>query len=99
MAEVLSSGTRISYDDYGRGEPALLFMPGWCASRLAFTRLASLCCERHRTLALDWRGHGGSGSPSEDFGSQALAEDALKVIEASGAHNVVPVATAHAGWI
>ena len=77
MADVVSTGTRITYDDYGRGEPALLFMPGWCASRLVFDRLTSLCSEKHHTLALDWRGHGRSGSPTEDFGADALVEQRI----------------------
>jgi pimeloyl-ACP methyl ester carboxylesterase len=49
---------------------------------------------------MDWRaGHGLSGTPQDDFGADDLVEDALAVIEASGAQQVVPVATAHAGWI
>lgn len=50
-------------------------------------------------LALDWRGHGDSGAPEGDFGTDELVRDALAVIEASGAEQVVPLATAHAGWV
>lgn len=99
MPEVTSHGTRISYDDQGRGEPALLFMPGWCGSRSVFDQLAARCAARRRTLALDWRGHGQSEAPDGDFGASALVEDALSVIEASGAERVVPVALSHAGWV
>jgi pimeloyl-ACP methyl ester carboxylesterase len=99
MPEVTSHGTRISYDDQGRGEPALLFMPGWCGSRSVFDQLATKCAARRRTLALDWRGHGQSEPPSGDFGASALVDDALSVIEASGTEHVVPVALSHAGWI
>jgi pimeloyl-ACP methyl ester carboxylesterase len=90
---------RISYDDLGRGEPALLFMPGWCGSREVFTPLLQQCSARRRVLALDWRGHGRSSSSLDDFGTEGLVEDALAVIEASGAEQVVPVALAHAGWV
>lgn len=48
---------------------------------------------------MDWRGHGGSGSSEGDFGFSELVADALAVIAASGAERVVPVATAHAGWV
>lgn len=99
MPEVQSYGTRISYDDQGKGEPALLFMPGWCGSRSVFNQLAARCAARRRTLALDWRGHGRSEVPWGDFGASALVDDALSVIEASGAEHVVPVALSHAGWI
>jgi pimeloyl-ACP methyl ester carboxylesterase len=99
MPEAHPDGLRISYDDSGRGEPALLFMPGWCGSRAVFEQLASRCSTHRRTLALDWRGHGQSGSSQDDFGSDGLVEDALAVIEASGAERIVPAALAHAGWV
>lgn len=99
MPEAHPDGLRISYDDSGRGEPALLFMPGWCGSRAVFEQLASRCSTHRRTLGLDWRGHGQSGSSQDDFGSDGLVEDALAVIEASGAERIVPAALAHAGWV
>ena len=99
MAEAVSQGTRISYDDQGRGEPALLLMTGWCGSRKVFDALAASCAARRRVLALDWRGHGRSQAPGADFGAADLVEDARSVIEASGAQSVVPVALSHAGWI
>ncbi len=97
--EVQSHGIRIRYDDHGRGEPALLFMPGWCGSRRVFDELARCCAQWRRTLAIDWRGHGESARPASDFGAGDLANDALAVIEASQAGLVVPVALSHAGWV
>ncbi|HXH14461.1 MAG TPA: alpha/beta hydrolase [Alphaproteobacteria bacterium] len=99
MPEVLSHGMRISYDDYGRGEPALLCLPGWCGSRRIFEPLADRCATRRRVLALDWRGHGQSETPTEDFGASDFVADALAVIAASQAAQVVPVALSHAGWV
>src|SRR5919205_1817422 len=99
MAEVDVQGLRISYDDRGQGEPALLFMPGWCGSRSVFDTLVPRCSAHCRTLAIDWRGHGRSESSPGDFGLGDLVDDALAVIEASGTQSVVPVALAHAGWV
>jgi pimeloyl-ACP methyl ester carboxylesterase len=99
MPEAHCGTVPIDYADSGRGEPALLFLPGWCATREAFGRVPELAAKRHRTLALDWRGHGKSGAPAQDFGQDGLVEDALAVIASSGAKNVVPVALAHAGWV
>ena len=99
MPEVQSHGMRVSYDDHGQGEPALLFMPGWCGSRRVFDELARNCATRRRTLVLDWRGHGQSEQPAEDFGIGDLVDDALAVIGASQADLVVPVALSHAGWV
>jgi pimeloyl-ACP methyl ester carboxylesterase len=89
----------LSYDDLGAGEPALLLLPGWCSSRAIFGELASRLAPHHRILAMDWRGHGGSGSVEGDFGSSDLVADTLAVIAASGAQRIVPIAVAHAGWV
>lgn len=99
MPDACSNGVRISYDDRGEGGPALLFLPGWCVSRKVFADLPRLSATRRRVLALDWRGHGASQAASAPFGAEELIEDAIAVIEASGARSVVPVALSHAGWI
>ncbi len=99
MAETTSYGVRISYDDRGQGEPALIMLPGWCGSRRVFEPLLSRCGKRRRVLALDWRGHGESERVTSDFGIGHLVEDTLSVIEVSGATQVVPVALSHAGWV
>src|SRR5437764_11411838 len=99
MATARCDGLAIHYDDLGKGEPALLCLPGWCAGRAVFTALARRLSERHRVLALDWRGHGDSDAPPDDFGMAELVRDALAVIEASGAQRIVPLATSHAGWV
>jgi pimeloyl-ACP methyl ester carboxylesterase len=97
--ETNAQGIRISYDDLGRGEPALLMLPGWCANRTGLKFLASLASASRRTLALDWRGHGESGATTTDFGVRDLVTDALAVIEASGAASIIPVAVSHSGWV
>lgn len=99
MPETVANGIRIAYDDVGDGEPALLFLPGWCVNREVFRELAARTREHHRSLALDWRGHGGSAAPQGDFGLEELVRNAAAVIEASRADRVVPVALAQAGWV
>jgi pimeloyl-ACP methyl ester carboxylesterase len=99
MANAKHKGIQIEYDDVGTGEPVLLFMGGWCANRTVFRNLLEPCSGHRRVLALDWRGHGGSSQFGQDFGEQDLVEDALSVIEASGARMIVPVALAHSGWV
>ncbi|MDQ7820469.1 MAG: alpha/beta hydrolase [Armatimonadota bacterium] len=100
MPRAIAAGSvSIDYVDSGSGEPALLLLPGWCSSRRVFERLLPRVSSTRRTVSLDWRAHGGSELPQGDFGSEALVEDALAVIGASGARRVVPVAQAHASWI
>ncbi len=51
--KVTSGGVEIVYDDFGNGEPSLLFMPGWCCDRRVFDDLVLRSRVHHRTLALD----------------------------------------------
>src|SRR5262245_16548417 len=99
MPQARSDELIIDYDDRGQGEPALLCLPGWCASRAKYDEFGERTAARRRVLALDWRGHGRSDRAPADFGHAELVRDALAVVEASGAARVVPVATAHAGWV
>jgi pimeloyl-ACP methyl ester carboxylesterase len=99
MPDTVNHGLRISYDDAGQGEPAVLFLPGWCAPREMFTPLLPLVSRHRRALALDWRGHGQSSSSEGDFGLQQLADDAQAVLAAAGVHSTILFAVAHAGWV
>jgi len=97
MASIQREGRTITYDDFGSGQPALLLLHGWCASR---RQLAPLLPHlRGRVLAVDLRGHGDSDLGIGDFGTQDLVDDTIAVIESAGARSIVPVAAAHAGWI
>ncbi len=91
-------GARIRFDDVGHGEPALLFIPGWCSTRASFQKLLPRCSASRRVLSVDLRGHGESEGGGTDFDSETVLEDLLMVVEASGARQVVPVAMSHAGW-
>ncbi len=94
-------GLRIAYDDLGTADtrPTLLCLPGWGVNRGFFAPLAERLSARHRVLVLDWRGHGDSASSSGLFGHTELVEDALAVVEASGAQTVIPIGQAHGAWI
>jgi len=61
--------------------------------------MTEFLAQHRRVLALDWRGHGHSDSPMQDFGNKELLDDALSVIEASSAEAVIPVALSHSGWV
>ena len=94
-----SEGIRIYYHDIGEGDPALLCLPGWCNTHTIFAPLAERLGAHHRVLAMDWRGHGNSQASDRDFGFAEMAIDAIAVIEASGAHSVVPIAQGQAPWV
>jgi pimeloyl-ACP methyl ester carboxylesterase len=99
VPEAHANGVRIHSDDRGSGEPALLFLTGWCSSLERWEKVADRASGRRRVLAFDWRGHGLSDPAPGDFGLDELVEDALAVVEASGVETFVPCAASHSGWV
>jgi len=95
----MDTAVRIAVDDVGTGEPAVLFIPGWCGDRTVFDDLLAGLGEHRRALSLDLRDHGRSARTSTDFGTDAVVRDAVEVIRGAGLERVVPVALSHAGWV
>jgi pimeloyl-ACP methyl ester carboxylesterase len=91
-------GVSIAYDDRGVGEPVFVCLPGWCSDRFQFSPIVDHLSSRGRTIVLDWRGHGESGTLDNDYGHDEMTEDVLAVIDAAGVERMIPVAAAHAGW-
>src|SRR5262245_37895850 len=90
---------RIASDDLGDRDTALLFLTGWCSSRKVFRDLLPIAARDRRVLAPDWRGHGGSSRPEEDFTTEDLVADTIEVLDRAEVATVVPVGLAHAGWV
>ena len=99
MADAWAGDVRIGYEDRGSGEPALLFLTGWCSSLERWQRVAELAAARRRVVSFDWRGHGSSDTDPNDFGVAEQVEDALAVVEAAGLDTFVPCAASHSGWV
>jgi pimeloyl-ACP methyl ester carboxylesterase len=95
----MQSTTTMAFSDSGTGEPALLYLPGWCGGREVFSPLLARTAETRRSVSVDWRGHGESPGTGLDFGTDELIEDAIELINKLQLDQVVPVALSHAGWV
>jgi pimeloyl-ACP methyl ester carboxylesterase len=95
-----ADGLRIEYSDTGGGDGLpLVCLTGWCSSRSRYDRLVPLVAESRRVVTLDWRGHGDSERPHDDFGTKDQADDALAVIEAAGLDRFAIASASHSGWV
>ena len=99
MATARVGDLSLAYDDLGGGPQTLLLMPGWCESRTVYAPFARLARQHFRVLRFDWRAHGESTNPQEDFGAAELLDDALAVLDSAGAGRVTVLAIAHACWV
>ena len=84
MSHTTVTSVPVSFDDAGHGEPALVYLTGWCSTRTSYTAMVEHTARRHRSIAIDWRGHGTSPAPDGDFGWQQMADDVLAVLDGCG---------------
>lgn len=87
-----ADGTAIAYEARGRGEPALVFVHGWCCDRWSFHRQLDEFARDHLVVALDLGGHGASGRQRRsDWSLPTLAGDVQAVVERLDLERVVLV--------
>ncbi|MDK9707195.1 MAG: alpha/beta hydrolase [Desulforhopalus sp.] len=76
-------GTPISYEVYGQGEPALVFVHGWSCDARYWREQIPHFVKNHRVVLLDLAGHGHSGTSRAKYTMQAFGEDVRAVTEAA----------------
>jgi pimeloyl-ACP methyl ester carboxylesterase len=79
-----AAGTRVRYLAGGSGDPVVL-VPGLGGAASNWVELVPRLVERHRVLALDLPGHGGSGRLPRGAGVAEFAAAVATVVEAEGA--------------
>src|SRR4029450_6066317 len=68
-------GVKLAYLDTGSGDPALVFIHGWCCNHTMWGEQTKAFAQRHRVIAVDLRGMGASDKPDQDYDIDGFAED------------------------
>lgn len=68
-------GVNLRYLDTGSGDPALVFIHGWCCNQAMWGDQINAFSPKHRIIALDLRGHGESDKPDQDYDIAGFADD------------------------
>lgn len=84
-------GVEIRYETAGRGEPALVFVHGWCCDRSYWRAQVDHFASRHLVVALDLGGHGESGLGRRVWSMSSFGADVSAVVEKLDLHDVVLV--------
>lgn len=79
----------IAYEERGTGEPVLVFLHGWSGERAVWRPAMEAFASTHRSLALDFAGHGRSGATRTRWTLEGLADDVVAVVTAAGAEDVI----------
>ena len=88
-------GTTLHYVTGGQGEPAIVFVHGWCSNATHFEAQLTAFSKTHRVLAVDRRGHGTSEVSEHGYNAQQHANDLTAVLDHE--HISSAVIVGHAG--
>lgn len=95
-------GVGIAYEVHGDGSPTLLLLPTWTIIHSRFWKAqVAYLARHHRVVTFDGPGNGDSDRPLDPkhYTAEALAEDALAVLDASGTEQAILVSLSKgAAW-
>ncbi len=81
---VSRDGVEIQYEIYGRGEPTLLFVHGWCCNKSYWKQQIPYFSKSNRIVLIDLAGHGESGLNRNAWTIEAFGEDVACVAKKLG---------------
>jgi pimeloyl-ACP methyl ester carboxylesterase len=96
---ISKDGVKIAYSAYGKGEPALVFVHGWCGSRAVWYKQVPYFAKKYKVVVLDLAGHGASGRQRKEYTQEAYGEDVAAVVNAAGADKVILIGHSMSGTI
>lgn len=99
MPELTHDGVRLHYVDEGSGEPAFIFIHGWCCDHTFFRPQFDHFRSSHRVVAIDLRGCGASDKPKDGYDIPTLADDVAAVSVSLGLARPVIVGHSLGGMI
>jgi len=91
MPTIVRDGTKLAYEERGRGEPAFVFVHGWTCDRSFFAPQAEYFARHHRVVSVDLRGHGESDKPEGPYSIAGFADDIAYLMERLGLGRAVVV--------
>src|SRR5215211_8291514 len=81
------------------GEPPVLLLHSWAASRRSFAALLPLLGPRLHAMAADLRGHGDADKPPAGYDVGTLATDVVALLDALGVPRAVLVGASSGGYV
>lgn len=84
LKSAIRDGVNLRYLDTGSGDPALVFIHGWCCDQSMWGAQIEAFAPKHRITAVDLRGHGESDKPDQDYNIAGFVDDMTWLVRESG---------------
>ena len=86
-----ADGISVAYEVRGEGEPALVFVHGWCCDRSYWDAQLPYFAQKYKVVAIDLSGHGESGLDRKEWTMGAFGEDVVAAVNKLNLEQVVLV--------
>lgn len=96
---ISADGLPISYEVRGRGEPALIFVHGWCCDRSYWNEQLPHFAQKYKVVSVDLAGHGESGLDRKAWTMDAFGDDVVAVAEKLNLKQVVLIGHSMGGIV
>lgn len=93
------NGETIRYLDTGDGDPAIVFVHGWCCDHTFWRDQVPVFAPNHRVVAVDLPGHGSSDKPDRDYTIDNFVDVVASLIDQLGLDKPVVVGHSMGGTI
>ena len=98
MPRIDTGRITLNYEERGDG-PAFLFIPGLVGLLNAWEFQVAEFSERYRCISFDHRGAGDSDKPKDAYSTQAIAEDAVALLDTLGIEKAHVAGTSTGGCV
>lgn len=92
-------GTTISFEVYGEGDVALVFIHGWSCDSRYWKNQVSMFSKTYKVVLVDLAGHGHSGTTRETYSMKAFGEDVKAVVEKTKSNKVILIGHSMGGAV
>jgi len=82
-------GVPIAYEVLGEGTPALVFVHGWSCDRSYWKGQLEHFSRRHKVVAIDLAGHGGSGTERKKYTIESFGADVATIVDKLDLQHVI----------
>ena len=79
----------ISYHVEGKGNPALVFVHGWCCDKSYWKHQVPYFAEKYKVITIDLAGHGKSGLGRKTWSIEAFGKDVVAVLEQENVNQAI----------
>ncbi len=99
MSTLIRDGVALAFEETGAGDPPVVLLHGIACDRRFLAPQLEHLARRHRTIALDLRGHGESDAPEQDYAIATFADDVAWACAALGVRRPVLVGHSLGGLV